>query len=458
MKMKKIIWVVVLIFILGACSEKEAPSEQEPAEEAVQEEEQDQEAAEEQPAEAVEETEPAETLEEVVDQTSGELSGDAYDKDTLKEQLSDQNFENQSALQIYQTLLSKVNEADQYKEHYEFVQSFTAGIETEVSEAPGDMQLEDGQQVSGSANIAILLDASGSMAQTIGGETKMQLAKKAIDDFVSSMPEGSNVALRVYGHKGSNADADKELSCGSTEVVYPFQSYDAEEFQASLDNVEPTGWTPLGKSIHEAEKDFANFEEARQHLVYIVSDGIETCGEDPVAAAESLNQSDIEAVVNVIGFDVDEEGQQQLLSVADAGGGEFETVDTAEDFERLWERERIRLYNEWSKWTANNYNDVAKEQTNKLNELYKTRTNYMNLTYKERGRMRDAALFLQNEGYIEGTVRGEVFDYIDARHDVLKTLEDEINELVDQTKSEGTEMKEEIQEEGRENKDKYSNS
>lgn len=73
------------------------------------------------------------------------------------------------------------------------------------------MKLDNGQKVSGTANIAILLDASGSMAQKIGGKTKMDLAKEAVNQFVSSMPEGSNVSLRVYGHKGSNSDNDKNF-------------------------------------------------------------------------------------------------------------------------------------------------------------------------------------------------------------------------------------------------------
>src|SRR5690606_19523722 len=93
-------------------------------------------------------------------------------------------------------------------------------------------------------NVEILLDASGSMAGRVSGGVKMDLAKEAIRDFVSKMPEGAQVALRVYGHKGSNQQKDKELSCKSTEVGYPLEAYDKSSFQTSLDQFQTTGRTP----------------------------------------------------------------------------------------------------------------------------------------------------------------------------------------------------------------------
>ncbi|WP_372907012.1 hypothetical protein [Rossellomorea marisflavi] len=34
-----------------------------------------------------------------------------------------------------------------------------------------------------------------------------------------------HVGLRVYGHKGSNEDSAKELSCKSTDMLYPIDRY-----------------------------------------------------------------------------------------------------------------------------------------------------------------------------------------------------------------------------------------
>lgn len=57
-----------------------------------------------------------------------------------------------------------------------------------------------------------------------------------------------------------------------------------------------------------------------------ISDGIETCDGDPIKAVSKLRNHQIDATVNIIGFDVDDEGQQQLKEIAEAGGGEYDTV------------------------------------------------------------------------------------------------------------------------------------
>jgi Ca-activated chloride channel homolog len=52
-------------------------------------------------------------------------------------------------------------------------------------------------------------------------------------------------------------------------------------------------------------------------------------------------------VVNIIGFDVDNVGQQALKQVADAGGGTYTTVQSKEELEEHLRQERERLKNEW---------------------------------------------------------------------------------------------------------------
>ena len=79
---------------------------------------------------------------------------------------------------------------------------------------------------------------------------KMNLAKAAVERFASSLPENAKVSLWVYGHKGSNSKKDKQVSCKSTEEVYPLGTYQEEKFSQSLDQFQATGWTPDCR-IHE---------------------------------------------------------------------------------------------------------------------------------------------------------------------------------------------------------------
>ncbi|MDF2682279.1 MAG: hypothetical protein K0R47_3469 [Brevibacillus sp.] len=199
-------------------------------------------------------------------------------------------------------------------------------------------------------NVEIVLDASGSMAEKIGDKTKMELAKEAIKEFAEALPEEAKVSLRVYGHKGSGADAHKQLSCSSSDLVYQLQSYDAEKLDDALDLFEPTGWTSIAHSLRLAQGDLALYEaDKNTNVIYLVSDGIETCGGDPAAVAKELSQSKIMPLLNVIGFDVNAEGQKQLKEIAKASEGLYANVTNQEQFKRELERAK-EIAQKWEQW------------------------------------------------------------------------------------------------------------
>ena len=50
------------------------------------------------------------------------------------------------------------------------------------------------------------------MEDPVTGRVKMDLAKQAIQSFVSKLPQGTQVGLRVFGHKGSGADKQSLFS------------------------------------------------------------------------------------------------------------------------------------------------------------------------------------------------------------------------------------------------------
>lgn len=406
-----------------------------------------------------EEMKVATTIEEIAAEKPGKYSANGYNKAIVHRNLDEKSFQDKDSFQVYNSLLNLMSEGEKYKEFVTFADEFNKEIETVITKTPDGKLSEQSTGENGNANIAILLDASGSMAAKIGGKTKMELAKEAIDQFVASMPEGANVSLRVYGHKGSNKDSDKEISCGSTELVYDLKPYDKGNFKASLGKFKPTGWTPIAKAINETKKDFEKAKLSGQNIIYVVSDGIETCNGDPVKAAKDLHDSNIKAVVNIIGFDVDNSGQKQLLAVAEAGGGQFETVNTAEQFKRVWEKQRVRLYNEWSRWSAENYNQVSSEISKKLNTLYSKKSDFSNLMYDEKSHLTDAAYYLRQKEQISSETREEVESLIQQRR---KIIEDYINEkykgLIEHVETEGKRIKKEIEEKGKEKKDQYSNN
>jgi len=398
------------------------------------------------------------TIEEIIEEDGGKYSGNQYNEPAVHRDLDEKNFQDKDSFQVYNHLLSILNESSAYKEYVSFAEEFNPTIETSLSEIPDGANVEQSLTDGSQTNIVILLDASGSMAAKNGGKTRMETAKEAIKKFVSSMPENANVSLRVYGHKGSNKDSDKKMSCDSTELLYDLKPYNEADFQNSLDKFQPTGWTPIAKAINETRVDFEKGNTDGENIIYVVSDGIETCDGDPVKAAKDLHDSNIKAVINIIGFDVDDKGQKQLLAVAEAGGGSFETVKTAEQFNELWEKERVRLYSEWSKWIYENYNEVSSESANKQNELHSKKGDFINTIYQEAKRLNDTMYYLRKQEQITSDTLSEVSSLIQQRKDILLDYnEEKYQGLIDEFIAESERVRNEIHEKGQEKRDQYSN-
>jgi Ca-activated chloride channel homolog len=211
-------------------------------------------------------------------------------------------------------------------------------------------------------NVEIILDASGSMKATIGGKTRMELAKEAIKSFLANVPKEANVSLRVYGHKGTGSDQDKALSCSKIEQVYGFSPYDEQGFTNALNQFNPSGWTPVAASLEASKQAFQKYDaKTNTNLIYLVSDGIETCDGDPVAVAKSFADSNVAPIINVIGFDVDSETQKQLKQVAQNANGVYTTVTSKDQLAAEFERAK-KVLERWEDWKKDSLSEAEVQQ------------------------------------------------------------------------------------------------
>ncbi|AFY76010.1 uncharacterized protein containing a von Willebrand factor type A (vWA) domain [Pleurocapsa sp. PCC 7327] len=212
-------------------------------------------------------------------------------------------------------------------------------------------------------NVLVALDSSGSMAESVSGGQKIDIAKSAIAQFVSGLPKAAKVGLTVFGHKGSNSAADKAASCAGIENIYPLAQLDKPQFTESVKSFQPTGYTPLAATLERLQQNLSAYDGAdHQNVVYLVSDGIETCDGDPVAAAKKLHASNAKVIVNVIGFDVNNEAQRQLKAVAEAGGGKFFSARNAADLQDVF-RNRLQETIEFSRYQTTNRIDQGRVST-----------------------------------------------------------------------------------------------
>lgn len=191
--------------------------------------------------------------------------------------------------------------------------------------------------------VIVMIDGSGSMAGRMGGKTRLELAREAALGFVNGLPASVQASLLVFGQQGNNTNAGKARSCSAIDVLAPM-STDREPLRRALGQVHAVGWTPLAAGLGRAEALLGASSTPGEQIIYVVSDGEETCGGDPVASARRINGGRTRAIVNVIGFDLPSGEAAKLGTVAQTGGGAFVNVSNQAELDRVTAqvRESIR--------------------------------------------------------------------------------------------------------------------
>ncbi len=171
--------------------------------------------------------------------------------------------------------------------------------------------------------VYIIFDGSGSMwGQLPDGEHKIEAARAVLTDFVAADFGGKEIALRVYGHR-------RKGDCADTELVQDFSTDAAaiKRMQSFVARVIPTGKTPISRSLRAALADFGN----REGEIILISDGIETCDEDPCALVREWAEKDIAIKVHVVGLGLDEKEKAAMQCIATAAGTEYHDARTGDE-------------------------------------------------------------------------------------------------------------------------------
>ena len=119
----------------------------------------------------------------------------------------------------------------------------------------------------------IVLDASGSMTERIKGETKIEIAKRAVCELVQSLPDDTRLGLVVYGHRKPN-------DCDDIELLIPPAKLDRAAFIAAVKAIRPKGLTPLSGALEFAARSM-DFQK-QPATVILVSDGSRDVRPGPV--------------------------------------------------------------------------------------------------------------------------------------------------------------------------------
>lgn len=180
--------------------------------------------------------------------------------------------------------------------------------------------------------VQIVLDASRSMWGQLEGTAKMAIAQDTLHSASDWLPTDLDLALRAYGSTSPSDVSD----CTDSSLLMAFGTDDRSAFKEAVASLKPKGQTPIAYALQKAAEDFVGLQSERS--VVLVTDGIESCGGDPVRAAGDLAQQGL--TVHVIGFGMDnaaDEDTASLQAIAMAGGGHFLTAASATELKQALE-------------------------------------------------------------------------------------------------------------------------
>ncbi|WP_395022248.1 VWA domain-containing protein, partial [Dongia sp.] len=148
--------------------------------------------------------------------------------------------------------------------------------------------------------VVFVIDASGSMREDAGGETRLDAAKSSVAVIADNLPADVDTALVKFN------------GCNSIDNDY---FIDRNALKQKVNSLQAQGGTPLGRSMERAANILS---KKKPTVMVVVTDGEDSCGEkDPCAVAAAAKASHPNMTINV----VDVSGTGGGACIAQNGGG-----------------------------------------------------------------------------------------------------------------------------------------
>ena len=175
------------------------------------------------------------------------------------------------------------------------------------------------------ADTVYVFDRSGSMSGQLASIRKIDIARAALSSTFGWISPREGVGFLSFPSDGN---------CGVKNSIPIDRARNARSRLKNLvGTIEPQGLTPLALAIDRAGSLI--HEKNNNNRIIVITDGLETCNGDPVAAATKWRNMGLNITIHVISFAVDNETQRKLRLIAQAGGGEYLDVSSAADLNWL---------------------------------------------------------------------------------------------------------------------------
>jgi Ca-activated chloride channel family protein len=197
----------------------------------------------------------------------------------------------------------------------------TDAVQVQLAQGEVVVQADSAQSTTGELfpdNLAVLLDASSSMKEPLGGSLKIDIAKSTLAGLSRTLPPNTQLFTRIFGGGASGVHGNCE---DSVRLNKP-----AEE----LARVTPLGTSPLAYALMQMKGDLQKTHGSRVGL--LITDGWDHCGADPIEAAQKLAKDKNKIRLEVIYFsDVSPTEESLLKRLAEVTGGRSYKVSRPED-------------------------------------------------------------------------------------------------------------------------------
>lgn len=202
---------------------------------------------------------------------------------------------------------------------------YTVTVTTAAVEPPGPGTLSVvPSEAAGQGAVHVIFDASGSMGQSLpSGEQRITAAKRALEDLIGNvLDEGTPFSLRAFGHVAPN-------SC-ETSLDVTLGPLDVEAAMSAVRAIEPKllSQTAIAASLGLAVEDLSGATGPR--TVILITDGAESCGGDPAAAAAELRAAG-DVTIAIVSLALDQDGLAVFEGLAEDIGATYVDVGSFED-------------------------------------------------------------------------------------------------------------------------------
>jgi Ca-activated chloride channel family protein len=158
-------------------------------------------------------------------------------------------------------------------------------------------------QLNPTTRILFILDASNSMNSSWGSQTRIQAAREVLNQELEALRNVPNteIALRIYGHQTPFNNLEQD--CNDTKLEVPFGVNNLEQIKQKIKTVEAKGATPIARSLEAAAGDFP--DTLARNIIILITDGLESCDNDPCIIAKKLKTKGVKVTPFVIGLGMD---------------------------------------------------------------------------------------------------------------------------------------------------------